>query len=407
MSSINKHQFSTISLHTNIINYLIRIAPVLLALLLFQACRHENDDSAIKPTPYNLEIPTYFPTQLSIPADNPLTVEGIELGRYLFYDGRLSGRTEHDSLMSCGSCHVQQYNFRAGLLNPAFDEGIPHGIKGIKTRHAVLPLVNLVWNQSGYTWNGAVVPTLNKGEEGNIEKIVLETITHPSELAGDTSHTIALIQSIEGYPALFKKAFGSEKVTAEKISKAIAQFVRTLITANSRFDKYLRGEVQLTEDELAGFILFTTEEGADCFHCHGSSGNPLFTTNLFYNNGKDSVFTDDDRHSITDKPGDIGAYKATTLRNIAAGGPFMHDGRFKTLDEVVDFYSHKVVMSDYINPLMHHVNTGGIQLTPAEKHQLKAFLESLTDEDFLNNPAFAPPVIFPDGSAYEEVRGRF
>lgn len=372
---------------------------ILLLCVVLVSCEDKEPPApAWSATPYEIKVPRYFPTELNIPDDNPMTVEGITLGRYLFYDGRLSGRTHPDSLMTCANCHVQAYNFRPGLNNPDFPDGIPVGIMGVRTLHAALPLVNLVFNPSGYTWNGGVHPSYATHGRGNLEDIVIETIIHPDELAGDTSTTVALIQSIPGYPELFYKAFGSEKVTADHIAKAIAQFVRTLISADSRFDKYMRGELQLTTDELAGFILFTTEEGGDCFHCHGSSGNPLFTTNLFYNNGKDTVFnTGDDRFMITGKAGDKGAYKATTLRNIAAGGPYMHDGRFKTLDEVIDFYSHNIVMSPSISPLMHHVNEGGIQLTPAEKSQLKAFLNSLTDESFLDNPAFGPPDVFPDG----------
>ncbi len=373
-----------------------------ISLFCLLGCREK--DKAVpewETTPYEITIPLYFPTVLNIPEDNPLTVEGITLGRFLFYDGRLSGRTEPDSLMSCGHCHVQENNFRAGLYNENAIDGIPVGIKGVKTLHATLPLINLVWNKTGYTWNGAVHPNYSVHGNGNIEDIVIATILHPAELAGDTSLTVNLIQNTPGYPELFKKAFGTEKVTADRIAKAIAQFVRTLISANSRFDKYLRGELQLNEDELAGFVLFSTEEGGDCFHCHGSSGNPLFTTNLFYNNGKDTVFnTYDDRYSVSGNMIDIGSYKATTLRNISTGGPYMHDGRFKTLDEVIDFYSHNVRMSDYISPLMHHAATNGIQLTPLEKNQLKAFLQSLTDEEFLTNPEFGPPTHFPDGKPF-------
>ncbi|HLN52164.1 MAG TPA: cytochrome c peroxidase [Lentimicrobium sp.] len=379
---------------------------VFAALLFFTGCKEkEIENPDWKTTPYAIEIPPYFPTILNIPSDNPLTVEGVSLGRFLFYDGRLSGRTHPDSLMTCGNCHIRDNNFRAGLYNENAEEGIPIGIKGIKTIHATLPLVNLVWNQNGYTWNGSVHSSTNVSGRGNLEDIVLATITHPAELAGDTAKTAALFQSIIGYPELFYKAFGSNKVTADRISKAIAQFVRTLISADSRFDKYMRGELQLSEDELAGFVLFTTEEGGDCFHCHGSSGNPLFTTNLFYNNGKDTIFnTLDDRFIVTGDSSDIGCYKATTLRNISTGGPYMHDGRFKTLDEVIDFYSHNILMSDYIDPLMHHVATNGIQLTPIEKLQLKAFLQSLTDEEFLNNPVLGPPATFPDGKSYDEVK---
>ena len=159
----------------------------------------------------------------------------------------------------------------------------------------------------------------------------------------------------------------------------------------------MRGEVQLSQSELSGYVLFTTEEGGDCFHCHGGFGNPLFTTNLFYNNGKDTVFTDPlDRFGITRDPVDHGAYKATTLRNIEVQGPYMHDGRFETLSEVIDFYSSNVKWSPYINPLMHHVATGGIQLTPNEKTDLINFIKTLKDEDFLTNPAFSKPDKFPD-----------
>jgi len=182
----------------------------------------------------------------------------------------------------------------------------------------------------------------------------------------------------------------------DRISKAVAQFVRTLISANAPFDKYMRGEYQLTPTELRGFVLFTTEEGADCFHCHGGFGNPLFTTNLFYNNGKDVVFDDPrDRFSITGNPTEIGAYKATTLRNIELTGPYMHDGRFATLDEVIDFYSHHVQNSPYIDPLMHHVANEGVQLTPTEKADLLAFIKTLRDDKFLTNPTFARPEKLP------------
>ena len=150
-------------------------------------------------------------------------------------------------------------------------------------------------------------------------------------------------------------------------------------------------------EELNGFVLFTTEEGADCFHCHGSGGNPLFTTHLFYNNGKDTIFDDPlDRYSVTGDPMNKGAYKAPTLRNIEFRSPFMHDGRFNTLDEVINFYSHQLVWSPYIDPLMHHISTGGNQLTPIEKNQLKAFLLTLSDTAFIHNPDFGSPNDFPE-----------
>ena len=159
----------------------------------------------------------------------------------------------------------------------------------------------------------------------------------------------------------------------------------------------MRGEVQLSASELNGFVLFTTEEGADCFHCHGGFGNPLFTTNLFYNNGKDTIFDDPyDRYSVSGDPNTRGAYKATTLRNIELTGPYMHDGRYQTLEEVIEFYSHGLVWSPQADPLMHHIINGGTQLTAQEKTDLIAFIKTLRDDEFLTNPDFAKPDKFPD-----------
>ncbi len=380
---------------------------VFVAVLMLSGCGGK-EPHPYKPTPYTLEIPQYFPTRLNIPDDNPMTVEGINLGRYLFYDGRLSGRTDYDSLMSCGSCHLQANSFEPGIHHPVFSGGRTFGLSGAYTPHYALPLINLVWNANGYLWNGMIRQDNPDESRRTLEDLVWMGVVAPHEMSGDTNRTKALIQQTPGYPALFGLAFGSQTVTMKNISRAIAQFVRTMVSANSRFDRYMRGELQLSAQELNGFVLFTTEEGADCFHCHGSSGNPLFTTNLFYNNGKDTEFNDPrDRYAITGEETDRGAYKATTLRNINLMGPYMHDGRFATLDEVIDFYSHHVKVSEYVNPLMHHVNEGGVQLTPSEKSDLKAFILSLQDEEFLTNPDFAPPLLFPDGKTYQEVAGRF
>lgn len=370
----------------------------LVMLFLIASCNHETDP-VHNATPFQITVPKFFPTRMNIPADNPMTVEGIELGRYLFYDGRMSGNTEAGKMMSCGTCHLQSRSFECGIDHPRFTGGRPFGITGIVTPHYMLPMINLVWNETGYLWSGSISENNPNPSQRNIEDIVGMAVTAPHEFAGDSNKTKALIQSISGYPELFEKAFGSRTVTMRNISKAIAQFVRTLISSDSKFDKYMRGEQQLSTQELSGYVLFMTENGADCFHCHGGSGNPLFTTNLFYNNGKDSVFDDSrDRFSVTGDPKDHGAYKATTLRNIELTGPYMHDGRFKTLEEVIDFYSQGIIWSPYIHPLMHHANDGGIQLTPGEKADLIAFIKTLRDDTFLTNPAYSAPDKLPDGA---------
>lgn len=362
---------------------LILFVYLLVSIILLTSCSTDEPEVLpYTPTPFEIEIPYGFPTLLNVPDNNPMTVEGIHLGRTLFYDGRLNGRTHPDSLMSCASCHRQENSFEIGAPRPH-----PFGITGKPTHHVMLPMINLIWNMGNFGWNGSVP---------SIEADVLIVISDPSEFDSSPEKVVNTIKNIEGYPELFRKAFGTEEVTIDRIAKAIAQFVRTLISSDSRFDKYMRGEVQLTPEELRGFVLFTTEEGADCFHCHGGFGNPLFTTNKFYNNGKDSIFTDPyDRYSITGDPMEKGAYKATTLRNIEFTGPYMHDGRFETLEEVIDFYSHHLVNTPQIDPLMHHIANGGIQLTPNEKSDLLAFIYSLRDETFLTNPDFGPPAVLP------------
>lgn len=332
------------------------------------SCKPEHE-KPYQPTPYELPKPAYFPNATNIPSNNPMTEEGVDLGRKLFYDPRLSGRDGTDGIRCCASCHHQAKNFDFG------------GSAGF--HHSIMPLVNLAWNMTGLGWNGGIA---------TLEDMVLAAVTSPVEINADTTQVVRYLQDSDDYPELFEKAFGSRNITFVNIERAIAQFVRSLVSSDSKFDRYLRGEEQLTQDELQGYLLFVTEDGADCFHCHGGGGNALMTTNLFYNNGLDSEHTDpEDRFSITGNPTDRGSYKAPTLRNIAVSAPYMHDGRFQTLDEVIDFYSNSVKNSATISPLMHHVMQGGARLTAQEKSQLKAFLNTLTDETFLSNPNHAAP----------------
>jgi len=370
----------------------------LLCLFTVSCKKDKMDAQGYQPTPYTIMVPLFFPDELNIPSGNPMTVEGVSLGRFLFYDGRLSGRTRPDSLMSCASCHIQAHSFECGIDPAGFSNGHPPGLTGIMTPNCMMPMINLVWTTHGYLWNGKVSSENPAEGMKELEDLTWMSIVAPHELHGDTAKVAALFQSIAGYPELFKKAFGSDHVTVKNMGRAIAQFVRTLISANSKFDRFMRGETQLTGAERNGYVLFMTEQGGDCFHCHGGDGNPLFTTNLFYNNGKDSVFSEPgDRYSVTGNSSDIGAYKAPTLRNLVFRAPYMHDGRFRTLDEVLAFYNSNLVWSPYISPLMHHIGTHGIKLTPAKLSDLKSFLLALTDSSFVTNPDFSKPAHFPDG----------
>lgn len=342
------------------------------------------------PKPYTLAIPAYFPTQVRMPADNPLTVQGVDLGRYLFYDGRISGRAEAESWRSCASCHKQANAFEGGS-----DYNAP-------TPHAMLPLFNVAFHFGKYHWSG---------DSESLEDLIYAALTDPNEIGGNPDSIVAKIAAIDFYRDKFAAAFGpgassgagngdgsgsadGSVVTIDRICKAVAQFVRTIVSADSKFDRYLRGEATLTDEELKGYLLFTTEEGADCFHCHGSSGNVLFSTYGLANNGldPDSLRNDPyDHASVSQKPTDKGTYRIPSLRNLAYTAPYMHDGRFKTIDEVIDQYSEGVHYSPNISPLMHHVSAGGVQLTPSEKQALKAFLLTLSDESLLTNPLLAKP----------------
>lgn len=313
-----------------------------LSLLVLFSCQPVTEEPC-QPTPYELPTPLFFPSKNNVPEDNPMTVEGVALGEKLF-NSELTGKSR---IICCASCHHKEYSF----------EGGPEAtLEHLGTEHVMLPLINLVWNTTGLGW---------KGQVKTLEDMVYAAYTDPLEINADTAEVVRQLQKSEVYPELFKKAFGTDEITFILVEKAIAQYVRSLVFADSKFDRYLRGEEQLSQDELNGYQLFITENGADCFHCHGGGSNALFTTHLRYNNGLDAAAHDE--------------FKAPSLRNIALTAPYMHDGRFSTLDEVIDFYSEGVQYSEQISPLMHHVMEGGVHLTDQEKRQLKAFLNTLTD----------------------------
>jgi cytochrome c peroxidase len=340
-----------------------------------------------------------------------MTIEGVELGRHLFYEPRMSGRFNsniENSGMSCYSCHRQDHSFESGMDNPFYDKesGRMFGLNGIdKTPTAMLPLINLVFQHDGYMWNGRIhtsnqnlgnanydVPAQEPFNQKNLEAFVWMMIAAPHEINGTIEQTVNAIASFSKYPPMFEAAFGTPEVTIDRMCKAIAQFVRTLISADSKFDRFMQGKAELTDDETAGWHLFESEKG-DCFHCHGGFGNRLFSTYKFANNALENEHFSHshDRFSYTKNPQDIGKYKIPTLRNIALTAPYMHDGRFSTLEEVVEFYSTGLKWSPTVDPNMKQVNKGGIDLTPLEKRQLILFLETLTDSTFITNPKFSNP----------------
>lgn len=340
---------------------------VFLPLLTILSC---SDEPTHNPTPYTLTIPEGF-APMPIPENNALTVEGVALGRKLFYDPLLSG----DNTQSCGSCHTQAWGFT--------DDGLQYstGIDGSVGNRNSMAMINLGWSQKLF-WDG---------RSNGLEIQIFEPVRNPIEMKTTWPEVEAELNAHPEYPQLFRDAFGVTQIDSVHVSMAIAQFLRTLVSGNSKFDKFIRGEVSLTPSELSGYDIFRTERG-DCFHCHSFAADGLFTDNTFKNNGLDMEgnMTDLGRELVTGNPNDRGKFKVPTLRNIELTAPYMHDGRFATLEEVVDHYDQGGNPSSTVDPLMKHVGTG-LSLTLQEKQDLVNFLKTLTDEEFINNPAFGHP----------------
>lgn len=334
----------------------------------------ESDGSCEYGTAYTLVVPEILELLLPphIPEDNKLTEEGISLGRKLFYDPILSG----DGTQACADCHLAENSF----TDPRqFSVGIDGSIG---TRNA-MPLFNLAWNlNEKFFWDGRSL---------TLEDQALDPVTNPIEMNNTWPNAVASLQADPQYPSLFQDAFGTSTINENLVTKALAQFERTLVSANSRFDKFSNGTGTLTPSEQNGLAIFMDEERGDCFHCHGNPNSPLWTDNDFHNNGLDASFSDIGLGEFTGDPSDNGKFKSPSLRNLAFSAPYMHDGRFETLDEVINHYSEGLVDSPTIDPLMKTVANGGVHLTENDKADLKAFLLSLSDESFINNPDYQDP----------------
>ena len=338
-------------------------------VLLLAACNNSEDDTVYVPTPASLDAPLLFQQLLGepqIPADNPLTEEGIALGQRLFFDRSLSA----DGTQSCASCHSPEAAFSD---NRQFSVGVT----GALGRRNSMPIQNLAWNINTFNWDGSA---------SSLEEQAFEPVTNPREMNNTWPNVVQTLESSANYPRQFEDAFGTPGIDSIRVSKAISQFTRTLISGNTRFDRFLLGEIELTPAELNGFDVFMREDKGDCFHCHGNENNPLWTDNDFHNNGLDEVITDRGLGAVTGDPREFGLFRTPSLRNLAYTAPYMHDGRFETLEEVIDHYSEGLVFSETIDPLMKAVDQGGVQLSDEDKADLKAFLLSLSDPEFIIPP---------------------
>ncbi len=350
-----------------------------IVLLFASSCKKETDSPTgltYNPTAYMLNYNGLTPP--SIPTDNPLTQQGVQLGRMLFYEKMLSG----DGTMSCSSCHAQATGF-------SDTNRFSIGILGLPGGRQAMTTTNMLWNTNQFFWDGRA--NLLRDQS-------LLPIQDSLEMHETLPNVVTKLNNSQMYRDQFYMAFGSSIVTTEKISKALEQFMNSIISNNSRFDKEERGEVTYTASEQRGKDLFYTEynaffpamSGADCAHCHSGAN---FENDQYMNNGLDSDadMADDGRMKVTSSSSDKGKFKVTSLRNIELTPPYMHDGRFKTLEEVVDHYNSGLVYSSTIDPALENTRATGLFLTAQDKTDLVNFLKTLTDRELATDKRYSSP----------------
>jgi cytochrome c peroxidase len=309
----------------------------------------------------NFTIPNNWPNAVYDFETNPLTEMGFQLGRMLFYDPVLS----RDSTISCASCHLQATGFAH------VDHDLSHGIDGRVGTRSAMTLMNLAWSNS-FMWDGGII---------NLDRQAIAPITSHDEMDENLNRVIAKITQMPKYQIAFKKVFGKKAITVQNMLLALSQFEVSLVSANSKYDQYKRGELVFTEQEQKGLKLFEQH----CASCHPA---PLFTTNEFKNNGLpiDKDLKDFGRMKITNFSSDSLKFKVPTLRNIKFTSPYMHDGRFENLREVLNHYSNGIKDNTVAKELKN-----GLTLSGENKTDIIAFLLTLTDTEFLYNPRFAYP----------------
>jgi cytochrome c peroxidase len=310
-------------------------------------------------TALSFSIPPGFPSPLYNFQNNPLNEESFLLGRKLFYDGRLSVDNSH----SCASCHNQVAAFTT------FDHDRSHGINGSHTLRNAPALFNLAW-----------YPYYNlDGSRPTLESVSLSHITSSIDMGENMDHVIQKLSADTVYKRLFRAAYGNETISSERIFNALKQFLLNLVSANTRYDKMLKGEVQFNPQEENGYLLFK----ANCAVCHKE---PLFTDFSFRNIGlpADASLHDYGRMRVTTDPVDSLKFRIPSLRNLDYSAYFTHDGRISTYRMVIRHYRNGIVQSATLDPLL----ANGIQLTNGEEDDLVLFLQTLKDSSFINNPRF-------------------
>ncbi len=338
------------------------IAAFIVASAFILGPGHQSKKNAFHATPLQLEIPKGWPKPYDIFKNNPLTEEGFQLGRKLFYDGRLS----KDGNFPCSSCHQQFAAFAT------YDHDFSHGYNNQFTTRNAMPLFNLAWSRL-YHWDGGI---------NNIEVQPLFPITAPNEMAENIDSVLVRLRKDTAYHRMFKAAFGTDEINSQRMLKALAQFAGSLVSADSKYDRVKKGEETFSSGEQRGYELFK----ARCNTCHRE---PLFTDYTFRNNGlaMNDFLKDSGRMRITGNPADSLKFKVPSLRNVVYTFPYMHDGRIYSLYQVIDHYRSDIVQSPTLDSSLRK----GIPFTDKEKEDIVLFLHTLTDTTFLHDKRFSQP----------------
>lgn len=339
------------------------IAVLLIALLVW-GCSEGVDPAA---DPYAFTVPENFPDATYTFENNPLSKAGVELGQMLFYDPILS----LDSTVACASCHQQAVAFSDPVHR--FSRGV-HDAEGFRNAPAIQ---NMAF-QNSFFWDGGVK---------HLDFVPINAVTSEVEMHETLDRVIEKLNRSERYRNKFNQAFDSEAITSQEMLHALSQFMNLMVSANAKYDKYVREGEALTPEEAEGLVLFK----ARCSTCHATD---LFTDDSFRNNGLNSTFEKDaGRERITEFAGDRGKFKVPSLRNVDLTAPYMHDGRFNTLQQVLDHYDNNVKDSETLDPLLKQNGVLGIPISEEEKSKLIAFLKTLSDEQFRRDKRFANPFL--------------
>ncbi|MDB2607154.1 cytochrome-c peroxidase [Zobellia sp.] len=334
--------------------------------LVFGSCTDSDDTYTDLNEPLEFSVPSNFPELVYDVEANPPTTIGFELGKKLFYDGRLSS----NGFISCGFCHEQATAFTH------HGHQFSHGIDDLEgTRNT--PAIQNAAFMTEFAWDGAT---------NHLDLFPIIPITNEVEMGETMSNVISKLESDEEYQDLFATAFENGEVNNEYFFKALSQFMVMMVSSNSKYDKYVRQEEggTFSNEELEGLTVFTNK----CASCHATD---LFSDGTFRNNGlvPNPTLNDIGREEVSGDISDRYKFKVPSLRNVALTEPYMHDGRFGSLESVLDFYSSSVTDSDSLDPLLKEDDILGISLTDEDKTNLLAFLNTLTDDTYINDERFA------------------